>query len=127
MCSRILQQSDKFIFFGILVLVLHPAPDYIVTTPVECGPTSYHLGLQRRKQFTRLKSQDSNRIGHKVGPRLLVIGCNVYVNYRSKCTCHVAKPRHVDDNMDWVSLKCLGLGYVSRIDCGSVYSRVRAM
>ena len=55
--SRILiQQSGKFIFLGILVLGLHPAPDYA------CGVWTYKLllGLQRRKQFTQVTRQQQS-------------------------------------------------------------------
>jgi len=51
--SRILQQSEKLIYLDILVLGLHPAPDYA------CGVwtyTSYHIAPQRRKQFTSHKT-----------------------------------------------------------------------
>jgi len=69
--SRILQQSEKFIFFG-MNSSPWPAPG-----PYACGVWTYKLPLlQRRKQFT----QDSNRIGHKVGPRLLVrLGSHFYI------------------------------------------------
>ena len=56
--NRILiQQSEKFIFLGILVLGLQCTRP--LTTPVECGPTSYHLDLQRRKQFTQVTRQQT--------------------------------------------------------------------
>ena len=68
--SRILiQQSEIFIFLGILVLGLHPVPNYA------CGVWTYKLPLRPTTPeavYTSDKSQDSNRVGHKFSLRLLV-------------------------------------------------------
>ena len=71
---NLLQQSEIFIFLGFLVLGLHPAPNYC--TPVECGPTSYYLAYNAGSSLH--KSQDSNRVGYKFGPRLL---CRLFSHF----------------------------------------------
>ena len=64
--SRTLQQSETFIFLGILDLGLHPAPDSV------CGVWTYKLPQAYNAGSSLDKSQGSNRVGHKFVPRLLV-------------------------------------------------------